>query len=68
MTVAAAIKDLEQWALDNYEAGGHWVYECFGREDYEEYLTAADGDLSLAKTRLQQHWTLICEREKDCAW
>jgi hypothetical protein len=66
--MSQAIKLLEQYALDNYEAGGHWVYECFGAEDYDQYLTEANGNLSAAMAALKDYWELVCDRERDCAW
>lgn len=62
------IAELEKYALDNYEAGGHWVYECFDKDDYTEYLDEADGDLGKAKQELKKYWELVKDMERECAW
>jgi len=64
----AAHARLEQFALTNYEAGGHWVAECFGPEDYDEYINEARGNLEVAEALLKDYWELVNERERDCAW
>jgi hypothetical protein len=28
------LETLEQYALDHYEDGGHWIYETFSASDY----------------------------------
>lgn len=58
-------KKLEQYALDNYEEGGHWVVECFDRADYDLYIEEAGGDLDLALQALKEYWTLIEERAQE---
>ena len=63
-----ALNALEQYALDNYEAGGHWVVECFDKEDYLEIIAEAGCDLVEAKTLLRTHWEIMCERESECRW
>jgi hypothetical protein len=62
----ADIKDLEQFALDNYEEGGHWVYETYDRNDYIVTLFKADGDVEAAKRHLRQYWELMNEQQKNC--
>jgi hypothetical protein len=62
------VSALEQYALDNYEAGGHWVYECFSKDDYTEYLNEANGDLTIAKAELKKYWELAKSMEREFAW
>ena len=62
------INELEDYALANYSKGGHWVFECFGRDDYQEYLDEAGGDLAAAKAALKRYWELVVEQESNCAW
>lgn len=62
------IQQLQQFALDNYEAGGHWVYECWDAADYNEVLDGCLGDIELAKEMIQAHWQLTNEQERNCAW
>jgi hypothetical protein len=59
---------LEAFASDNYENGGHWVVECFGKADYDRYIEEAKGDLKKACKALKEYWKLIEGRAKDCAW
>ena len=63
-----AVKYLEQYALSNYDAGGHWIVETYTEEDYEAVLAAAGNDLNAAQTLLRDRWQLICEQEQNCAW
>lgn len=63
-----AINALEQYALTNYEAGGHWVYECFDVADYMEYLEEAHGDAVKAKAKLKDYWELTNAMQRECAW
>jgi hypothetical protein len=59
------IKELEQFALDHYEAGGHWVVETHSKEDYIEVLTKAK-TVAKAKKELKKYWKLINHRQADC--
>lgn len=62
------VEALEAFALENYEAGGHWVYETHDRADYEQVLHRAGGDLEEAKAALRQYWGLMNDRRADCAF
>ena len=62
------IEDLEAYASANYDKGGHWVFETFGRDDYQGVLDEAGGDLEAAKAILKDHWELMVEQEANCAW
>lgn len=62
------IKALETYALENYNEGGHWVYETYDTADYQEFLDEANGDIEVAKANLKHYWELMTERERDCAW
>lgn len=61
-----AQKALEQYALDNYEAGGHWVYETHTAEVYQEYLDEAGGNIAKAKKLVRAHWKFMQEMESNC--
>ena len=50
-----AIKELEAYAAANYEAGGHWVFECYDVADYQEALDEAGGDVARAKADLKAY-------------
>jgi len=62
------IDTLENFALENYEAGGHWVYETHEAIDYQAWLDEANGDVEAAKGLIHQYWDLMNERQADCAW
>ena len=62
------IKILEQYALDNYEEGGHWVYECFSADDYRDILDKANGDIKRAKTLIKKSWELTKEQAAETRW
>lgn len=61
------VKALKEFALANYEQGGHWIYETYDDADYEAALAEAEGDLERAKEALKDTWTLFQELEEDCA-
>jgi hypothetical protein len=62
--ITADIKALEVYALNNYDAGGHWVYETYGRGDYLSLLLAVDS-LDDAKQYLKDYWELQQEQYED---
>jgi hypothetical protein len=66
MKYASEAKRLEQWALDNYDAGGHWAYETFKTSDYEEFVANAKGDYVAALADLQDWVRLTLEQEANC--
>jgi hypothetical protein len=61
-------KELYQYAVANYEAGGHWIAETYSEADYNELLAECSGNLNKAKKELENRWKLICEQERNCAW
>ena len=61
------IAELEQFALDHYEAGGHWVVETYSKEDYIEVLTKAK-TVTKAKKELKKYWKFMNERQADCRY
>ena len=65
MKYATEAKQLKQWARDNYNAGGHWVYETFETSDYEEYVADANGDYKAALQALQDWVRLTVEQEAN---
>jgi len=65
--LAGDVAALEQYALDNYGSGGHWVYETFSDLDYAEVLREC-GSLEVAKRALKRDWELCLQRERECSW
>ena len=63
----AAVATLRQYALDNYEAGGHWAYETHEDADFQEYLDEANGNMKAAKRSLRAYWELITSVGNDIA-
>lgn len=63
-----AVKELERYALEHYEAGGHWVYECWVDEDYDSLLKAKGMDLKAAREYLQYYWELTNEQQAETRW
>ena len=61
------VNELESFALAHYEAGGHWVVECFDIGNYMEVLERTHGNIPEAKEELRNHWEMLNEREADCA-
>lgn len=66
-TYTPAVATLRQYALDNYEAGGQWVYETHDAADYQKYLDKAAGDIAAAKRALRAYWELIDSVGNDIA-
>lgn len=62
------IAELIEFALENYQGGGHWVYECWGDEEYEQVLADCGGDVAKAKLAIERDWQLTNERAQDCSW
>lgn len=59
------VQQLKDYALENYESGGHWIYESFDESDYEEFLTEGQGDLAKTKQLLEDHWAYLEATSKD---
>ena len=66
MTLTTKYPELEQYALDNYNQGGHWVYETHGNEDYQEVLEYCGNDIEKAKASLKEYWEFKLEQESNC--
>jgi hypothetical protein len=62
------IQQLIKYANDNYEAGGHWLVECWGCAEYNEVLEKAGGNLEVAKDALKREWEFTNEQAQNCAW
>lgn len=60
----ANIQDLETYALNNYDAGGHWVYETYGKADYMALL-ASVGSVDNAKQYLKEYWEITQDQYED---
>lgn len=61
------IKELQQYALDNYDLGGHWAYETHDKKDYIKILQRTNS-LDEAKADLKAWCELTNEQEMNCAW
>jgi hypothetical protein len=66
MDMNEAMKALEQFALDNYEEGGHWVVETHVAEDYQEFLDEAAGDMAKAKKLVREYWEFQNMLQREC--
>jgi hypothetical protein len=66
MSMNETYEALRQFALDNYEEGGHWIYETTDLHEYQEYLDEANGDIAKAKKLIREHWKLLLEMESNC--
>lgn len=66
---------LKQYALANYEQGGHWVFETRDHADYVELferhhtgrITEAQA-YKKATTALRREWELTNELQSECRW
>lgn len=58
-------KTLEAYAMENYEAGGHWVVETFSEQEYDQYMKDAGGSLTKAKRALKKFWKMTEERSNE---
>ena len=68
MTEDKKIAALEAFALANYDAGGHWIYESYDRDQYLSILADTDGHLGRAKRLLRLVWEALDDRCTDvCA-
>jgi hypothetical protein len=59
------IETLKKFALDNYEAGGHWIVETYSDADYEGVLRNSK-TITAAKKELQKCWKLWEEQSSNC--
>ena len=58
-------QELRDYALANYDEGGHWVYETHSDEDYSEVINRNHYDMDAAKRELKEYWELMHEREQE---
>lgn len=71
---APEIKQLEQFALDHYEEGGHWVAETYDKSDYARVLLSVgqhdtmDKLVETAKTYLRRDWEHMNMLEREYAF
>lgn len=63
-----AIKQLQDFALANYEGGGHWVYETFDAADYQEVLNENNGNMELCEARLRKYWGTLSMLEREYSY
>jgi hypothetical protein len=66
---------LKQYALANYEQGGHWVFETWDHADYVELFerhhtgrTTEAQAYKKAMTALRREWELTNELQSECRW
>ena len=50
------LEKLKNYALVNYDNGGHWVFESFTPDDYQQVLDNNGGNLVKAKKELKEYW------------
>jgi hypothetical protein len=58
---------LKQYALDNYEAGGHWVFETYADLDYAEVVFEYPS-LQACKEAIKEYWELCEEQKREYSW
>jgi len=58
---------LEAYAMQHYEAGGHWIVETFGPADYQAIVDAAGGNMAKAKAALKREWLFLVAQERECS-
>lgn len=71
---APEIKELRQFALANYDAGGHWVVETYDPDDYARVLMRVGAHDTLgqlvesAKNYLRREWERMVMLEREHAY
>lgn len=61
--VYAKMEELKKYALSNYEAGGHWMVECWEDDDWKEFINKyAEAELL---EKLLEVMTLLEDRARD---
>jgi hypothetical protein len=61
------VEILKQYALDNYESGGHWVFETYSDAEYAKVLVVSQS-IEAAKKAIKEDWELCEERKQECGW
>ena len=56
---------LKAYAMQHYEAGGHWIVETYGDADYQAVLDEAGGNMAKAKSALKKAWLFLVERQAE---
>jgi hypothetical protein len=59
------VEILKQYALDNYEAGGHWVFETYSDAEYAKVLVEFPS-IEAAKEAIKRDWELCVMQEQEC--
>jgi len=59
MNNADVVQELQAYALANYNAGGHWIYETSSDADYLAVYEKANGNVKKAKALLKAEWKLL---------
>jgi hypothetical protein len=60
------ISTLKDYAMANYETGGHWIVETYSDSDYQRVIDAAGGDVKKAGAALKSEWDFLTTRENEC--
>lgn len=69
VVATTAIKQLQDFALANYEDGGHWVYETFDCADYQQVLEDNKFNIEMCEAQLRHHWEHFEKLEQEyLAW
>jgi hypothetical protein len=63
-----SIAVLKAYALEHYDDGGHWIYECYDKGDYVNRLEESNFDVEKAKTLIHKEWELLEMQKRECAW
>lgn len=58
-------KTLEAYAMQHYEAGGHWIVETYNDADYQAVLDEAGGNMAKAKAALKKAWLFLVEQQAE---
>jgi hypothetical protein len=66
---------LKQFALENYDKGGHWIFETWDHADYvemfERHRTERNTEAQAYKkamTAMRQEWRRINDYQSECGW
>ena len=60
------IDQLKAYAMEHYEAGGHWIFETYSDADYQREIDFAGGSFAKAKKALKLEWKIINEQSSNC--
>jgi hypothetical protein len=61
------VEELKKYALENYEAGAHWVVETFSDLDYAVVVFECSS-LQAGKQALKEAWEGVEEQKREYSW